>query len=515
MKKYDPIKIDPILILNDGIRSVSIFVIATVIAVFLFQRAWISDNIFGVYLLAVAIISATTTGYVWGILASFGGIFAINYFFTYPFLKLNFTMAGYPITFFILLCMSILTSTMTAKVRKEALLSFLREKRTNSANEMIRSLYSLQNEDEILDACAKYFYQANQCSVVLYLGSPLAAEKVKFHCKNESDETIFSSLLEKQIAQRAYEKKGIFGAASEKKDYNCLGTYLPILGDGMVFGVVGFLFPKPKWISEESLQFLLFMTSQLSFALERYRILSKAQQIQLETEKEKMRSNLLRAISHDLRTPLTCIVGASSTLQENHDLRNSADGDALLEQIQSDAKWLIRIVENLLSVTRLSSTSAKLAKKEEIVEEVVSEAVSRIQSRFPQAQVMVSVPQELLLVSMDATLIEQVIINLLENAIVHADSDQPLELSVKVEQEQALFMIRDHGKGVPASLLPHFFEGKDLMKKPDASRGLGIGLPICKSIIKAHGGTIYAENMPDGGLRVVFSLPISEEVFHA
>jgi two-component system sensor histidine kinase KdpD len=250
------------------------------------------------------------------------------------------------------------------------------------------------------------------------------------------------------------------------------------------------------------------MISQTILALQKQEMTEQAQEILLETEKEKMRSNLLRAVSHDLRTPLTGIVGSASTLIENEDRIDREVGRKMLRDIQQDAEWLIHMVENLLSVTRISGGTTSLKKQDEIVEEVVSEAVLRIRKRFPDSRIDVTVPDELLIVPMDATLIEQVLINLMENSIRHSDSPLPISLKVSSKKSDAVFTISDQGKGIDPSRIPDIFDGKANKVSSDSSRGLGIGLSICKSIILAHDGKIFAENNISGGARFTFVLPM-------
>ena len=257
------------------------------------------------------------------------------------------------------------------------------------------------------------------------------------------------------------------------------------------------------------------MISQTILALQKQQMMEQAQEILLETEKEKMRSNLLRAVSHDLRTPLTGIIGSASTLLENGSMINADTSRKMLTDIQQDAEWLIHMVENLLSVTRITGGTTTLKKQDEIVEEVVSEAVMRIRKRFPNHHIDVTVPDELLIVPMDATLIEQVLINLMENSIRHSGSSLPISLRVSKKRSGAVFTIADKGKGIDPSRIPDIFDGKSNKGSSDSSRGLGIGLSICKSIILAHDGKIYAENNVNGGASFTFVLPMKGEFEHA
>ena len=369
-------------------------------------------------------------------------------------------------------------------------------------------MLSASDYDTIAELAAEYLNKTNLCSVVVYLGSPIQSEIVKFNTVNDSDEVIFKSILEQQVALSAYEDEIPTGADIDEGSQNCKGTYFPIRTHDAKYGVVGFLFDDKKVILKDMYSYIDVMISQTILALQKQEMTEQAQEILLETEKEKMRSNLLRAVSHDLRTPLTGIVGSASTLIENEDRIDREVGRKMLTDIQQDAEWLIHMVENLLSVTRISGGTTSLKKQDEIVEEVVSEAVLRIRKRFPNSKIDVTVPDELLIVPMDATLIEQVLINLMENSIRHSDSPLPISLKVSGKRSGAVFTISDQGKGIDPSRIPDIFDGKANKGSSDSSRGLGIGLSICKSIILAHDGKIFAENNINGGASFTFVLPM-------
>ena len=228
-------------------------------------------------------------------------------------------------------------------------------------------------------------------------------------------------------------------------------------------------------------------------------------------EGEKLRSNLLRAISHDLRTPLTSISGAAQTLMEHEIGLSPQVRQTMLKDIVTESQWLIHMVENLLSVTRLEEDPASLHKTDEVAEEVVAEAVSQVRKRYPGCQIAVLEPEELIFVPMDATLIEQVLINLMENAVKYAGGVKPVELRFWREGERACFQVRDYGAGLSEQALTHVFEGGGLHHADaDPRRGTGIGLSICQTIVSIHGGRIWAENHPDGGAVFAFDLPIEE-----
>ena len=239
---------------------------------------------------------------------------------------------------------------------------------------------------------------------------------------------------------------------------------------------------------------------------------AEREKILQEAEKEKMRANLLRAVSHDLRTPLTGIIGASATFLEEEEALSSAEKRELIQHVQEDGQWLLNMVENLLSITRIHGETARVTKTMEAVEEVVSEAVNRLKKRLPSASIAVQVPNELIMAPMDPTLIEQVLINLMENAVCHSKSTKPIQCMVDADEQSVHFLIYDFGIGIAEDRLETIFDGYPAHehKSADTRKGMGIGLTICKTIIKAHGGTISAANHEEGAI-FSFTLPLQDE----
>ena len=224
---------------------------------------------------------------------------------------------------------------------------------------------------------------------------------------------------------------------------------------------------------------------------------------------EEMRANLMRAVSHDLRTPLTSIAGAANLMLETPDM-SEENRRAMLSAMVEDSQWLIRMVENLLSITRISAEPANLRKSPEAAEEIISEAVRKFRKRFPELPVEISLPDTLLMVPMDPILIEQVIANLLENAAIHALNATKVRVNLREESDFAVFEISDNGIGLQKKHPDDVFDST-VSHASDSKRNMGIGLSVCKAIILAHGGTISARNNRDGGACFRFSLPLKEE----
>ena len=250
---------------------------------------------------------------------------------------------------------------------------------------------------------------------------------------------------------------------------------------------------------------LCTMTSHMTIQSE---MIAEREKRLAEAEMEKMRANLLRAISHDLRTPLTGIIGNSSLFLESQNDLSSTEQRTIMTNIYEDSNWLLNMVENLLSVTRIQGDSLSINTTEEPVEEVVGEALEKLKKRYPDAAIRVKIPEEFLMIPMDAVLIEQVTINLLENAIVHSGSILPIDFIVEDHPEHVSFIVRDYGKGLSEKKLQNLFETGTYnnSQSSDSRKGMGIGLSICKTIITAHHGTLSGRNHADGA-EFCFTLP--------
>ncbi len=241
--------------------------------------------------------------------------------------------------------------------------------------------------------------------------------------------------------------------------------------------------------------------------------IKRQEHIKAETEKEKVRANLLRAISHDLRTPLTSIYGSCSALIENYDAFSRDKKLKLLREMSDDSEWLIRMVENLLSVTRLDGKKVVVAKVPIVLEELIDTVLIKFKKRFPHQAVTISLPEQFISIPMDALLIEQVLINLLENAVRHGKGMTELSLRVFTSGRQAIFEVADNGCGIPKQQLETIFTGYQTRStvSADSNKGnMGIGLMVCATIIKAHGGSIQAANRTGGGALFRFYLEMEE-----
>lgn len=300
---------------------------------------------------------------------------------------------------------------------------------------------------------------------------------------------------------------------------------ISLFTDGYMYGVFSafagmlavnyaFTYPYLEWdfISTENLLSAVIMIIIAILTGTFTTKLKEHEATKAESERERMRANLLRAISHDIRTPLTTIYGASSTLREQRDSLTKEQQDTILKSIQEDSKWLTRIVENLLSVTRIDEGRIKIIKTSTVLDELIDSVMTKFSSGYPNQKVEIDVPDEIVVIPMDAILIEQVLFNLLENAVLHAEGMTKLSLRIFTIGEKAVFEIEDDGCGIKKEKLSRILSGayagfennSDSQKK-----NAGIGLSVCATIVKAHGGEISAENRKSGG--AVFRFVLDRE----
>jgi two-component system sensor histidine kinase KdpD len=495
---------------KDTLRMFLLLIAATIVSLGLRSMGIGEQNVIMVFILSVLIISRVTSGFVYGVTASVLSVLTFNFLFVEPFFTLNAIQPGYPVTFLIMLIVAFVTSTMMIRIKTQAGFAVAKERKTEILYEINKKLLITRGLDNIIVLTNEYISSISNRSVIFYSEDPIFGKQgILKPFGSEENSSFMLNPDEQAVAHWVFVNKKRAGSGTD----TLMGAgafYMPILSQGKVLGVLGISCITGKPVNHELRSFLRMVASLVAMALERQALSDEQRKILVESEKELLRSNLLRAISHDLRTPLTAILGASSAVLEDKKM-DPETHDKLINGVKDNAQWLIRMVENLLFVTRINDTAMKINKTPEAIEEVVSEAVSRIRNQFPSAVIDVKVPDELLLVPMDATLIEQVIINILENAIKYSFSVLPIELTVKKNENFAIFEISDHGDGIPETELPYLFEGfiGNTKKSPDSSRGMGIGLNICRSIMATHNGRIEAENRPEGGALFRFMLPLN------
>ena len=297
-----------------------------------------------------------------------------------------------------------------------------------------------------------------------------------------------------------------------------------LLTDGYLFSIliavtgvlcVDYVFTEPYWeISFTLAGFPLTFIVMMFISVVTGMLTSRAKQVESlkrEAERERIHSNLLRAVSHDIRTPLTGIVGATNVLLEQDGGLTQEQRQQLLRSTNEDAQWLIRIVENLLSITRISSEEAKVKKEPEPAEEVIESAVAKTHKHYPEVDIRVHLPDKLMMVPMDPLLMEQVLVNLMENAVIHGETHN-IDVTLSSAGNCAVFTVADDGRGIPLHLLPRLFDGSARSdRSSDGKRSMGIGLSVCRTIVLAHGGVIRGDNRQEGGAVFTVTLPMKGE----
>ncbi|MCL2462495.1 MAG: sensor histidine kinase KdpD, partial [Defluviitaleaceae bacterium] len=440
----------------DAAKSLALLFLATVVS-FLLKYLRIGDqNFIMVYILSVLVIARVTQGRVYGIVSSILSVLAFNFFFTDPLFTFNAYGPGYPITFLIMLLAAVITGALTARVKTQAKLAVRREQRTEILYEISKKLLATRGAQNTVNLINEYIAKIFQRSVIFYTGFDrresgtilkLEGEHADFMRKDD----------ERAVAEWCYINQKPAGAGTDTLR-GAGAYYMPVASQGKSLGVIGVSCEKGT-PSTNSKFFMSTIISEVAMALERQALSDAQRAATVATEKEKMRGNLLRAISHDLRTPLTGILGASSAILENPGALSEDEKIKLLRSVRDDSGWLIRMVENLLSVTRITEDGANLSKSSEAAEEIISESVSRIRQRFPDAEITVRVPEEALFVPMDGILIEQVLINLIENAIKHNKGNAPVTVRAFGSGGRISFEVEDSGNGVPEEDLPRLFDG--------------------------------------------------------
>ena len=463
------------------------------------------QNIILIYILYVILVARLTKGYIWSVASSIFSVLVFNWFFVPPLFSFTVYKEGYILTMIIMLVVALLISNLMVQIKRQATYAIKREQQLEILYELNKKYLSVHTKKEILEVTSYYLSDTLDRRVVLYgeeILNPNVIEDKKYH--GGLDELAVANWSFVNQKKAGYGTDTLMGA-------NAL--YIPVLSNGVTLAVMGIESSKKQIMTDDIVMFLELISTQLVLAIEQNNLVVDKQRIVLESEKERMRGNLLRAISHDLRTPLTGISGSVDTVLNDLESTNPhIEMDRkLLIGVQEDANWLIRMVENLLSVTRINEETMKVKKEEEAVEEVVSIALQRIKKSYPTSQIISQLPEEFLMVPMDAILIEQVLFNLMENAIKHSNSQSPIYFEVEKLETMIRFSVKDNGVGVSDEQREYLLNESKKQNTPvDSKNGMGIGLSIVKTIVMAHDGQLFVEKNPEGGVIFSFTLPLDE-----
>ncbi|HEU5097447.1 MAG TPA: DUF4118 domain-containing protein, partial [Roseiflexaceae bacterium] len=468
-------------------------------------------NLIMVYLLGVVIVAARF-GRGPSILATILSVATFDFFFVPPYLTFAVSDVEYVITFVVMLTMGLLISTLAVRLRQQAVFARQREQRIAALYAMSREFASTRGIKKVLRATVQNINQTFDSQVVILL--PNTAGRLQpwgdvagWWGEGVSDQTVFAPDSHDQgVAQWVYDYGQVAGMGTDTLA-GAHALYLPLIASGGALGVLGVRPAQPRrFLAPEQLHLLDTFANQAALALERVALTEETQRAQVQAETERMRSALLSSVSHDLRTPLAVITGATSSLVEGAATLEPATRLELAQTAYDQAERLNRLVGNLLDMTRLESGAVQVRKEWQPLEEVVGAALTRLDDRLREHPVTVALPPDGPLVPLDSVLIEQVLINLLENAIKYTPPGSPIEISAIGAGAVVTVTVSDRGPGIAPGDQQRIFE--KFYRGPSGTGGVGLGLTICRGIVEAHGGRIWAENRPDGGAAFHFTLPL-------
>jgi len=460
-------------------------------------------NIVMVYLLAVAIVAARY-GRGPAVLASVLGVATFDFFFVPPQLTFAVSDVQYLLTFAIMLVVALLISNLTSSVRLQATVAGHRERRTATLYAMSRELAATRGQEAMAGVAVRHVGEVFDSQVVVLL--PDAQGRIRY----PRGESVSSSLhgADLSVAQWVYDHGRPAGLGTDTLPGN-EALYLPLQGSQTVLGVLGVLPANPRRVLlPEQFHLLETFSGQLALALERAQLAERAQQASIDAETEGLRNALLAAISHDLRTPLAVIAGASSSLAEKGDRMSAEERRELAHSIYEQSREMSKLVTNVLEMTRLEADGIALDRDWHAVGEIAGSVLHRLRERLARHTVRIELPNELPLVRVDATLVEQVFANLLENAAKFTPPGTTVTLRAGVRDGELDVSVEDSGPGLPPGDPDRLFAKFHRGKAEGAIGGAGLGLAICRAIVHLHGGRIWAERRPQGGAAFRFTLPV-------
>nr|WP_295307855.1 ATP-binding protein [uncultured Blautia sp.] len=494
---------------KDYFLTIFIFVICTLIGL-LFQKFNFTDtNIVTIYILGVLLTSILTNGYLCSVAGSFLSVFLFCFFLTEPRMSFQTYAVGYPVTFFIMLISSVLTGALAAKLKMHAKLSAQLAFRTQVLFDTDRLMQKAKGETEILDVtCTQLLRLLNRNITAYVVENGALSEGKLFSGKKENTED-FLVPEEQQVARWVYENRQRAGASTHHfPQAKCL--YLSIRSGNNVYGVIGIPLQKETLDSFEY-SIMLSVINECALAMENTQNAIEKEKNAVIAKNEQLRADLLRAISHDLRTPLCSISGNSDMLLSNSDRLDEATKHQIYSDIYDDSEWLIGVVENLLSITRLNDGRLKFKFTDQLLDEVIAESLRHISRKHDDYKIVTDC-EELVLARMDVHLIIQVLVNLIDNAIKYTPLGSVIFIRGIKKNGKAQISVEDNGPGIPEEMKPHIFEmfytGKTTVA--DSQRSLGLGLALCRSIIEAHKGTLVLTDHKPHGCNFTFTLPLSE-----
>ena len=427
---------------------------------------------------------------------------AFDFFFIPPYYSFAVSDVQYLLTFAVMLVVALLTSGLASHKSRQAESALIREQRTAALYAMSRELITQREVNKLASVASRHIHDVFHCQVAVFL--PDRDGRVHLH---RGDALHFDlDPKEAGISQWVFDHKESAGHGTNTLSGSD-SLYLPLLGSHGAVGVLAVRSSRPaELLAPEQLHLLETFANQMALALERARLAEETQEAHVQTETERMRNAVLSSVSHDLRTPLATIVGASSAILNTTRPLSIESQHELVRSISDEAGRLDRLLKNLLDMTKLEAGAMQLRKEWHALEEVVGTALARVKSRIATHPVSTTFPDSLPLVLVDGVLIEQVLINLLENAAKYSPPASPIDVTASVKEGMIVTEVADRGPGIPRGEERRIFE-KFYQLHPDREGGVGLGLTICRGIIESHGGRIWVEARSGGGSSFCFTLP--------
>lgn len=481
--------------------AVAATAISSLLAWVMFGRFELA-NLVMVYLLGVVYI-ATRYGRGPSILTSVLGVAVLDFFFVTPYLSFSISDTQYLVTLLAMLIVAVLISSLMTNVRTQAKVAAHRERRATVLYAMSKELTSSQREDEILRTSVRHLHtEFGSQNVILF---PDASGRIVYPTGRSLPESLHGADL--GVAQWVFDHNEIAGQGTNTLP-GSKAVYFPLANDDRVLGVLALLPVNLRRVFLPEQQKLLDTFVRLiSQAVTRIRLAEHARVTQLQMEAEQLRNSLLSSISHDLRTPLATIVGSASALVEEDQTLAVEDKQELSRAIFDEAQRMSNLVNNILDMARLDAGAVRLDRQWHPLEEIIGTVLTRLQKRLEGRPVVVKLPSGMPMLYADSVLIEQVFINLLENACRYTPAGSPLEISAELSPFAVELAVADRGPGIPKGRESQLFEKFYRLRHGQGQGGVGLGLAICRSIVEAHGGTIDAHNRSSGGAVFSFMIP--------
>lgn len=428
------------------------------------------------------------------LLAAVLSVVCFDVFFIPPYFSLTVFDPQYLVTFGVMLSVGLLISHLTAGVRAQANLALARERESRELYEVARTLAGAATREQIEDILSRYLQQLD-CQGSLYLRSD-QGDLVGVERTSLNGRLLYLALDEARILE-----------VDPRSGLDMTGIILPLFTPMSIRGVLLVQAARPE-ILQAGHSRLAALASLLAIAIERLHYVEVAQRTLLNMNAERLRNSILSSLSHDLRTPLTSMVGLADALALSQELPSSMRETSAV--LCSQARYMNHLLENLLDMARLQSGKVTLRREWQLFEDAISGCVHQLQPILGKRDIRIHLQPDLPLVAFDALLFERVLFNLIENAAKYAPAEQPIEIEAYVQQDLACIEIRDHGPGFPDAMLEKVFQPFVRGEVESAKPGVGLGLAICRTIVEAHGGSITARNLPEGGAGVVVCLPLGQ-----